>query len=112
MNLSHNTNGAIPLLEPPPNNVNKGKKVINISSNSLNDLYANTQDGIKNTNALNDTTNVINRIWHETLVGNGNSIDSTRNSISNTSVRSVQSNLIKLDDLRVSKNKRTTHNVY
>ncbi|KAK9745424.1 GTPase binding [Popillia japonica] len=104
LNLSHNTNGAIPLLEPPPNNVNKGKKVINISSNSLNDLYANTQDGIKNTNALNDTTNVINRIWHETLVGNGNSIDSTRNSISNTSVRSVQSNLIKLDDLRPPSN--------
>ncbi|KAI4461260.1 tyrosine-protein kinase [Holotrichia oblita] len=101
-NHLNNYKRGIPLLEPPPNNVNKGKKIINVSPNhcSLNDLYANIQDGVKNTNALNDTTNVINRIWHETLVGNGNSIDSTRNSISNISVRSGQSNLIKLDDLR------------
>lgn len=105
LNLTQTTNGDIPLLQPPPT-VAKSKKNSSVSTSrySLNSLYANTQESVKNKNALNDTTNVINRIWQDTLLGNGNSLDSfsCRNSISNNTVGTVQPNVINLDDLRVS----------
>lgn len=101
------SNGDIPLLEPPPS-VSKSKRNSEVSPNhySLNGLYANTYEGTKNINALNDTTNVVHRIWNETALGNGNSINSTinRNSTLNNSIRNNQGDTIKLDDLRVSEN--------
>ncbi|GJQ71627.1 Ack [Trypoxylus dichotomus] len=108
LNLTGASNGDVPLLEPPPS-VSKTKKSINIDSNyySLNGLYAKTQDGVKNINTLNDTTNVINRIWQEALVENGNLVGnaSSRNSIS-SSIKSEQLNASKVDDFRPMSNSK------